>query len=90
VGGGDRNLAPLGEDPIRDGQLAPCGTRGNGQLASLGLKAGEPCLRPGFVAVDPRQLVLAEAALQFLRPLPLPVVALDLALGPLDPLLRVS
>jgi len=68
AGSGDRKLAPLGEDPIRDGQLAPCGTRGNGQLASLGLKAGEPFLRPGFVAVDPRQLVLAEAALQFLRP----------------------
>lgn len=35
AGGSDRKLAPLGEDPIRDGQLAPCGTRGDGQLASL-------------------------------------------------------
>lgn len=40
TGGRDRKLAALGKDAIRDGQLAPCGTRGDRQLASLGLKTG--------------------------------------------------
>lgn len=62
--GSDRKLAALGEDTIRDGQLPPCGTRGNRHLARFGLQADEPFLRPGFVAVDPRQLLLAKPALQ--------------------------
>jgi hypothetical protein len=60
-------LAALGEDAIRDGQLLPRGTRGDDQLASLGLKPGEPFLRPGFGLVYLRQLVLAEMTLQLLR-----------------------
>jgi hypothetical protein len=90
TGGRDRNLATLCEDAIRNGQLLPRGTRGDDQLASLGLKTGEPLQGPGFVAVDPCQLVLAETTLQLLRPLALRVVALDLPLDSLDPLLLVS
>lgn len=90
AGGSDSQLAALGEDAIRDGQLLPRGTRGDDQLASLGLKLGEPFLRPGFGVVYLRQLVLAETTLQLLRPLALRVVALDLPLDSLDPLLQVS
>ena len=68
-------------------RAAPVGT---GQPASLGLEVGEPLPRPGFVAVDPRQLVLAVAALQLLRPLALRVVALDCRSDPLDPLAQLS
>src|SRR4029077_11121060 len=38
AGGGEPHRAALGGAAIRDGQLARCGTRGDGQLASLGLK----------------------------------------------------
>ncbi len=59
AGGGDRNLVPLGEDPIRDGQLVPRGAGGNRQRTGIALKVGDPLHRASFVAVSSR---LREAA----------------------------
>jgi hypothetical protein len=66
--GGDRQLAALCEDTIRNGQLPPCGTRGDGQLAGLGLKTGEPFLRPGFGVVDAPQLNWLRLSNSLLKP----------------------
>jgi hypothetical protein len=89
VSGGDCQLAALGEDAIGDGELAACRARGGREGTHLRIEVIEPFQGLSFVAVDPRQLALADAALQLLRPLALSVKALNPELRRLDPFAQV-